>query len=79
MAVKLEQPEAMGSEPVVVVAIKNHCVLGRDAGAAHQRFEGFFSQDVATYPILELRLPVETHRAGDVAGVVGFGVHVDLD
>ena len=37
------------------------------------------ADDVAAELVLELGLPVEADGAGDVAGVVGLGVDVDLD
>ena len=41
--------------------------------------EVLLADDVAADLVLELRLPVEADGAGDVAGVVGLRVHVDLD
>ena len=46
--------------------------------AAEQFFKHFLADDVTAQLILELRLPVEAHRATNVAGIVGFGVHVNL-
>ena len=79
MAVNFEEPKTVGGEPVIVVAVNNHGVVGRDAGAADQFFECFAADDVAANLVLELRLPVEADRAGDMAGVVGLGIDVNLD
>ena len=79
VAVNFEQPEAISREPVVVIAVKNDGILGRNAGAAHQLFKLFFADDVAPDLILQLRLPIETDCAGNVAGVISFGVHVNFN
>src|ERR1035441_9039849 len=66
-------------EPVVVVPIQNHCLTRGDACSAEQLFEFLLADDVAADLVLKLALPVEADRTGDVARVVGFGVHIDLD
>ena len=45
---------------------------------AEQVLEGVLRQQVALGLVLELVLPVEPDRAGRVALLVEFGVHVDL-
>ena len=77
--VHFEQPEAVRGKPVIVVAVENHRIVRRNASVADQFFKGFLADDVAPDLILKLRLPVEAGRAGNVAGVVGFGINVDLD
>ena len=79
VAVNLEQPEAVGGKPIVVVAVEDHRVAGRDACLAQQFFEFLFADDVAADLVLQLALPVETDCARDVARVVGLRVDVDLD
>ncbi len=59
VAVHLEQPEGIGSEPVVVVAVEDHGVAGRNASVAHQLFKFLLADDVAADLILKLALPVE--------------------
>src|SRR5262245_49627297 len=79
MAVDFEQPKAIGGEPVVVVTVKNNDVVGRNACAACQLLKCFFADDVAAHLVLQLRLPVETDRAGNVPRVILFSVHVNFD
>jgi Predicted hydrolases or acyltransferases (alpha/beta hydrolase superfamily) len=38
-----------------------------------------FAEDVAADLVLELGLPIETDGAGNVAGVIGFGIDVNFD
>src|SRR5882762_4079678 len=79
MAIKLQLPEGVGGEPVVVVAIeKDGGVIG-NAGGAEKLFESGLVDQVAADVVLELGLPVPADGAGDVALVVGSGVDVDFD
>src|SRR6266849_9243605 len=79
VAVKFQLPQGVGGEPVVVVAIKKDGGVVGNAGGAEKFFESGFVDQVATDIVLELGLPVPADRAGDVALVVGGGVHVDFD
>jgi hypothetical protein len=79
VAVNLENPKTIGGEPVVVVAVKNDGVGGRDASAAEELLELLLADDVAAELVLGLRLPVEADGAGDMAGLIGLGVDIDLD
>ena len=79
VAVHLEQPEGVGGKPVVVVAVEDHRVAGRDACLAQQFFKFLFADDVAADLVLQLALPVEADCAGDVACIVRFRVHIDLN
>src|SRR6266481_939981 len=79
MAVELQLPESVSGEPVVVVAIKKDGGVVGNAGGAEKPFESGLVDQVAADAVLELGLPVAGDRAGDVALVVGGGVHVDFD
>ena len=79
VTVVFEQPEGIGREPVVVIAIEDDVRLWRNSGIAQQRLEFFFGGDVAQRLVLKLRLPVEGDCAGDMPGFVLGGVHVHFD
>jgi hypothetical protein len=72
VAIYLEKPKAIGSKPVIVVSIENHCVIRGKARFTRELFEILLADNVAANLILELRLPVKTNRPGDMAGFVGF-------
>src|SRR6266404_173603 len=79
VAVELQLPEGVSGKPVVVVAVeKDGGVIG-NAGGAEKPFESGLVDQVAADAVLELGLPVPGDCAGDVALVVGGGVHVDFD
>jgi hypothetical protein len=79
VAVELEVPVRVGREPVVVAAVEDHGVVVADAPLGQQRLELGLVDEVAAYRVLEVGLPVQLDRAGDVTGLVGGGVLVDLD
>src|SRR5216684_4989335 len=79
MAVELQLPEGVSGEPVVVVAVMKDGGAVGNAGGAEKPFESGLVDQVAADAVLELGLPVPGDRAGDVALVVGGGVHVDFD
>ena len=79
VAVDFEQPKPVSGEPIVIVAVKDNAVPRRDTCAADEFLERVLADNIPAHLVLELRLPVKTDRAGDVAGVVGLGVHVNLD
>ena len=79
MAVVLEVPVGVGREPVVAVAVQDDRVVVRDAAAAEQLAELGGAEEVALHLVLEVLLPVEADRAGDVRLGVEGGVLVDLD
>jgi hypothetical protein len=66
VAVDFEKPKAVGSEPVIVIAVNDHRVVGRDAGATNQLFECFPADDIPSDLVLQLRLPVKANRAGNM-------------
>ncbi len=79
VAVELQLPQCVGGEPVVVVTVEEDGGLVGNAGGAEKFFEGGFVDEVAADAVLELGLPVPAYGAGNVALVVGGGVHVDFD
>src|SRR5208337_2683860 len=79
VAVQLEVPVGVGGEPVVVAAVEQHGVVGRDAPLGQQRFEARPVHEVTADRILQVLLPVELDRGRDVPLVVGAGVLVYLD
>ena len=76
--VDLEVPVGVGGEPVVVAPVEDHGVIVRDAPLRQQGLEAGPADDVAPHGILQVFLPVQLHRALDVALVVGGGVLIDL-
>ena len=79
MPVVVEVPVRVGREPVVAVAVENDRVVVRDAAAAEQLAEVGRAEEVALHLVLEVLLPVEADRAGDVRlGVEGrILIHLD--
>ena len=77
--VVLQQPEEPGGEPVVVIAVRHDRRLGRDPVLRQERFQLLLVEKVAHRMLLEIDLPVEADRAGNVPLVVGRRVHVDLE
>src|SRR5213076_798491 len=79
VSVKLQLPQGVRGEPVVVVAVeKNSGVIG-NAGGAEKLFERGFVDEVAADIVLKLGLPVPAYCARDVSLVVGGGIHIDFD
>ena len=79
VAVQLEVPVRVRGEPVVVAAVQHDGVLVADAALGEQRLELLLVDEVPTDRVLQVGLPVDLDRAGDVATVVRRGVLVDLD
>ena len=79
MAVQLEVPVGVGGEPVVVAAVEDHGVVVGDAALGEQRLEAHLVDEVAADRVLQVLLPVDLDRAGDVPLVVGARVLIYLD
>src|SRR6266850_533725 len=79
VAVIFELPEGVGGEPIVVIAVKKNGGVVGNAGSAEQLFERGLVDQIAADVVLELGLPVPADSAGDMALIVGGGVHVDFD
>src|SRR5712664_1557335 len=79
VAVIFQLPKGVSGEPIVVVAVeKNGGVIG-NAGSAEKLLKRGLVDQIAADVVLELGLPVPADSAGDVALIVGGGVHVDFD
>ncbi len=78
MPVHLEIPVRVGGEPVVLVAVEDDSRVGADPALPEELLELGLLDDVALDRILQVVLPVQLDRAGDVALVVEVGVLVDL-
>ena len=76
--VVLEVPVRVGGEPVVAVAVEDDRVVVRDPAAAEQVAELVRAQEIALHLVLEVLLPVEADRAGNVRLRVQRGILVDL-
>ncbi len=74
-----EHPQRVGRPPVALVAVDHHGVVAGDALAVHQLRELLTVDVVADVRIVEIGVPVDLHRAGNVAGVVEQHVLVGLD
>src|SRR5579871_3264442 len=79
MPVEPEVPVRVRGEPVVVPAVENHQVVVGDAARRQQFLEAVPVNEVAAHRVLEILLPVDLYRVGDVALVVSGGVLVHLD
>src|SRR6202521_5286 len=79
VAVKLQLPEGVGGEPVVVVAVEKDAGAVGNAGSAEKFFESGLVNQITADVVLKLGLPIPSDGAGDVSLVVGGGVHVDFD
>src|SRR5215210_7906357 len=79
VAVVHEVPVGVGGEPVVAIAVEHHRVLVGDPPASHQPSEVLRAEEVPLHLVLEVLLPIEADRAGNVALGVQGGVLVDLD
>ena len=71
-------PVGPGREPVVVVAVQHDRGVVVHAGGTQQVLELLAAHEVAAHGVGELRLPVHAGGAGQMTGVVGVGVDVDL-
>nr|GLJ70948.1 hypothetical protein GCM10017583_02030 [Agromyces mediolanus] len=74
-----EHPERVGGPPVVLVAVDDDGRVAGDALRAQQGGELLAVEVVADDGVVELRVPVDLHRTGDVAGLVEQYVLVRLD
>jgi hypothetical protein len=79
VAVDLEVPVGVGGEPVVVAAVEDDRVLGGDVLVRQQGLEAGPVDEVPAQRVLQIGAPVQGDGPGDVAGVVGVAVLVDLD
>src|SRR5439155_20307775 len=75
----LEEPEEPCREPVVVVAVGHDRRARGDAALGKERLELLLVDEIADRMLLQVGLPVQTDRSGDVTLVVRGGVHVDLE
>jgi hypothetical protein len=66
-AAQAEQPVRVGGEPVVVSSIEDDRVVGADAASTQQIGERLRGDEVPPGQRMELMLPVQRDRAGDVA------------
>ena len=74
-----EHPQRVGRPPVALVAVDDHGVVAGDALTVHQLGELLTVDVVAHVRIVEVGVPVDLHRAGNVAGVVEQYVLIGLD
>ena len=74
--IKLELPQRPGGKPVVVVAIEHHGAVVGDSRFREQTLQRFLRQNVAPDVVAELRVPRPGDGAGDVALVIGVGIHI---
>src|SRR5699024_5975446 len=74
-----EDPQRVGRPPVRLVAVDHHGGLAGDAGGVHELREAGAVDVVAGDGVVEVQVPVDLHRAGDVAGLVQQHVLVGLD
>ncbi len=79
VAVILQLPEGIGGEPVVVVAIEKYGGVVGDAGFAEQFLQRGLVNQIATHVVLQLRLPVPSHRARNMPLIVRRRVDIDLN
>ena len=79
VAVVLQVPVRVGGEPVVAIAVQHDRVVVGDAPRPEERAEGLGPEEAAPHLVLEVVLPVEADRAGDVTLPVEHAVLVDLD
>ena len=75
VAVVLQLPEGPSGKPVVVVTVENDRGVVVDSRRTQQVLQFVLADQVPANRGLKLRLPVPTHRAGDVALVVGRRVY----
>ena len=77
-AVDVEHPSTPGSEPVVVVAVKNDRGVLINAGLLQQGFEIVARNDVAAHGVDKVGVPGKVDGAGNVAAFVNAGVDADF-
>src|SRR5262249_40672324 len=79
VAIYPRYPVGERGEPVVVVAIEHQVCRVADPALAHQFLETSLGRDVAADRMAQLRRPVDSRGATDVAAVIGGCVHVDFE
>ena len=79
VAEQREHPQRVRGPPVALVAVDHDGVIARDALAVHQFGELGAVDVVADVGVVEVGVPVDLHRARNVAGVVEQHVFVGLD
>ena len=79
MPVELEVPVGICGKPVVVATVKDNRGVRPDAVLGKERRKGLRGDEVAAHRVLQVLLPVDPHGTGDMAGVVGRYVLIDLD
>ena len=79
VAEQREDPQRVGRPPVALVAVDHHGVVAGDALAVHQVGELLAVDVVADPGVVEVGVPVDLHRAGNVADVVEQDVLVGFD
>jgi hypothetical protein len=76
VAEQLKDPESIGGPPVVLVAVEDDRGLRRDAMTAHQLSKLGRADIVAHQRVVEIIVPVDVDRAGDMAGLVEQDIFV---
>ena len=79
VAEQREDPQRVGRPPVALVAVDHDGVVAGDAFAVHQLGELLAVDVVADPRVVEVGVPVDLHRAGDMADVVEQDVLVGFD
>src|SRR5581483_5712271 len=79
VAEEAEDPQGVGRPPVEVVAVEDDRRVAPDPLLGHEPGEPFAVEVVPRHLVVELRVPVDLDRPGDVAGVVEQHVLVGLD
>jgi hypothetical protein len=78
MAVDAQVPVGVRGEPVVLVAVEHDGRLVADPALAEELLEPLLLDEVALDGVLQVLLPVQLHRTGDVSVFVQIRVLVDL-
>ncbi len=78
VAEELEDPERIAGPPVVLVAVEDDGRVVRDPPLREELRERVLVQVVADERVLQVCVPVELHRSGDVPGLVQEHVLVRL-
>ena len=79
VAEEREDPQRVRRPPVALVAVDDHGVVARNPFAVHQ-FRELLTVDVVAHPwVVEVGVPVDFDRPGDVADVVEQHVLIGFD
>jgi hypothetical protein len=78
VAEQCEHPERIGRPPIAFVAVEHDGAVPGDALSAEQRGEVLRPDVVAHYRVVEIGVPVDCDRAGNVPGAVEQYVFVRL-